>query len=155
MADRETDRLAEIKARAEKATPGPWEDGPPAWYRGRTNPEHGKRPITAGAEGTLANVYGAGNAAFVAHAREDIPYLLARIAALEAERDDLKDLARKGLSECPMCLWPGPPDRVGYVCPCCGFEEGFDDVRTYVWSGEWWAQSIEPPLIVRRKDVTP
>lgn len=64
-------------------TPGPWADGPPAWYRGRTNEAHGKRPINSTshpAAGVIANVYGEANAALIAAA----PDLYAALAELHA-----------------------------------------------------------------------
>jgi hypothetical protein len=59
-------------------TPGPWSAGPPAWFRGQRTPEDGKRPITAGAAGVVANVYGAANAQLIAAA----PDLRAALEAL-------------------------------------------------------------------------
>lgn len=49
-------------------TPGPWSHGAPAWFRGRSNPEDGKRPITAGDSPVIGNVYGAANARLIAAA---------------------------------------------------------------------------------------
>lgn len=86
-------RLAEIRSRAEAATPGPWRAGlesplasPDAAYR-----------IFAAARGavlSVARLYHAAlpneaNAAFVAHAREDVPYLLALVADLQRVLGDL------------------------------------------------------------------
>jgi hypothetical protein len=51
-------------------TPGPWTAGPPAWFRGQRTSEDGKRPITAGPAGVVANVYGEGNARLIAAAPE-------------------------------------------------------------------------------------
>lgn len=82
-----TDRLAEIKARAEKATMGPW--GPYDNYVvipgvGAVEFETGNPFVGDSSHDTH----------FVAHAREDVPYLLARVAALEAELSRIQQLAR-------------------------------------------------------------
>lgn len=90
---RDDERISEIRARLEAATPGPWEalTRAPDW--GAT--EIGAQLDTPdarviadtelwGRQPTEQNVQ---DAAFIAHAREDVPFLLARLGALEAERD--------------------------------------------------------------------
>lgn len=96
------DRIAEIRARAEKATAGPWaveetHGRDCVWldvvnvatedeiFNGETQPQehivcvdYGER-LKSGKEHEIANLE------FVAHARTDIPDLLARIAELEGE----------------------------------------------------------------------
>jgi hypothetical protein len=67
---------------APERTPGPWVAGEPAWFRGRTDPSHGKRPITAGAHGVVANSYGA-DADFIVracNAHDDLVAALRRVA---------------------------------------------------------------------------
>lgn len=51
-------------------TPGPWKDGPPAWFRGRMDETQGKRPINSDdpKAGVIANVYGEANARLIAAA---------------------------------------------------------------------------------------
>ena len=61
----DTKRIAEIRARVEAATPGPW--------------------TTKTLHTTLAD------ADFIAHSRADVPYLLDLVASLTAERDALRD----------------------------------------------------------------
>jgi hypothetical protein len=132
-----SDRLDEIKARLDKATPGPWGYnsyravfGPPALiqaYDDAPDYPEGPRPTIGTpedmawcaqraaayeAEPIVASVpahYGdtatgrhAADAEFIAHAREDVPYLLAllaerdaRIAHLIAERDHDADTLRR------------------------------------------------------------
>jgi hypothetical protein len=81
-------RLEEIKARVEKATDGPWQlvyrsDGfgafkgrmPVAWFHGTTGDSVTERP----------------NAEFIAHAREDIPWLIAQKEADMAEIARLRE----------------------------------------------------------------
>lgn len=90
----------EIRSRCEAATPGPW-----------VHPEFGFGIDTADRNQNLFYVCGMGgqshiDADFAAHAREDIPYLQDRVAALEAEREEdqseigrLVDKIREHLNE--------------------------------------------------------
>ena len=87
-----SDRLKEIAERAEKATPGPWE-----YYGGRsidTPPIHADEANYGipdeGFEGGYQFYCSADDGAwryadgeFIAHAREDIPFLLAEIERLK------------------------------------------------------------------------
>ena len=81
------DRLAEIKARADAATPGPWQwrEDEPASLVHVTDPRmHPWNILKAPDWGpTLAD------AAFIAAAREDVPWLLDLVDSLTAERDAL------------------------------------------------------------------
>lgn len=79
--------LAAITERAAKATPGPWE---------ASFTIHGDPSVTQegrGQFGLIATIgvapadYGRTNAEFIAHARSDIPLLLARVGELEAENE--------------------------------------------------------------------
>lgn len=72
------ERVGEIRERAEKATKGPWRDRPSV---------HGTRyryVMIDKAEEYSTMEMQPDDARFVAHAREDIPYLLAHIDALSA-----------------------------------------------------------------------
>lgn len=94
-------RLDEIKARADAATPGPWLlDGP--WWTDDGGPEPTALPCVVDASRALvvfppdATDVGmkrpedrAANMAFIAAAREDVPWLLALVESLTAERDAL------------------------------------------------------------------
>ena len=88
-----TPDVAAIRARAEAATPGPW----------RAEHRHVACTDTSDElDGLGLDVYGppeasmrgmyerAGDAQFIAHARTDIPALLAHNAELEAERNELR-----------------------------------------------------------------
>jgi hypothetical protein len=73
------EREAEIAARAEAATSGPWE-------------ANARIGIVTNKVGDPLAVFGGGaqdraDAEFTAHAREDVPALLAELAAVRAERD--------------------------------------------------------------------
>ena len=81
------DRLAEIRARAEAATPGPWTLGPCSHggqilQRGDDSSRETRHPQT------YLQIVPDSDAEFIAHARTDIPYLLGRIEHLEHLRDD-------------------------------------------------------------------
>lgn len=81
-------RLAEIRARVEKATPGPWDDC-------RQDDESGEFwwDIWSGTFGSIAHVaewarrdermkFARHDAAFIAHSRDDVPWLLSEIERL-------------------------------------------------------------------------
>lgn len=103
------DELAEIRARADKATPGPWT--PQSVCSNRSAPggvEPWESKETAGLgfdiEGPphpILDRYRFENgwdAVFIAHARDDVPRLLAEIKQLRQENDALYDqLASEGL----------------------------------------------------------
>jgi hypothetical protein len=74
-------RIAEIRARVEKATPGPWEPVPDG-CAACTETEWDVDPLEIGCHGMFAHFI---DADFIAHAREDIPYLLSLLAERDAE----------------------------------------------------------------------
>lgn len=85
--------LAEIRKRAEAATPGPWEPRDPDWWQ-LEDPDYADktdgiqaagRSIMGTCDGCPAGKYD--DAVFIAHARTDIPALLAEVERLRAERD--------------------------------------------------------------------
>jgi len=78
------EQLAEIRARAEAATPGPW-----SWVGAATSTGWEDAEELAHPEGIIATADGGywfepPNSDFVAHARTDIPALLDYIEELEA-----------------------------------------------------------------------
>ena len=93
-----TDRLNEIRARAEAATPGEWaarKDQFIEWFGiVALNDEHWSTvttwPVLSGDNdyGPAGGITNAADATFIAHAREDIPYLLAEVERLREELDD-------------------------------------------------------------------
>jgi len=93
------ERLAEIKARSEAATPGPWRHGEADGTGKVAEPFHGGS-ITAGATCCIVfghTIHGAPfgvleevDAEFIAHARADVPALVAEIERL---RGALLDIA--------------------------------------------------------------
>lgn len=94
-------RLAEIRARADAATPGHWGtyyDGKGTYTieaQPRLIPGHGN--VSEGVVATLTGEHGDGmtyaNARFAAHARDDVPFLLDRIAELESQVKRVRDWA--------------------------------------------------------------
>ena len=85
------DRLDEIRARCEAATPGPW------GLTGSKKQLVDSRPDQQyGAESIICDVWSniAANANFIAHSREDIPYLLAEIERLKSENSKSFTLER-------------------------------------------------------------
>lgn len=91
-----SDRIAEIRARAGAATPGPWGteyDGKGTYHvhaRLRTTPSEGMASdgVVASLTGRHGDSQVYRDARFVAHAREDIPFLLDRVAKLERLQAD-------------------------------------------------------------------
>lgn len=108
--------LEAIEARCAAATPGPW-----AWHREDDEPHD----LNAGDESVLYPYVGPGldhaeldilpeDAAFIEHARDDVPALVARVRALEAALAEItagaEDTARAmdGLraDERHLAFWP-------------------------------------------------
>lgn len=87
-----TTRIDEIRARADAATPGPWGteyDGKGTYHvhaRLRTTPSEGMASdgVVASLHGEHGDTQAYRNARFVAHARQDVMFLLGRVAELEA-----------------------------------------------------------------------
>lgn len=94
-----TDRIDEIRAREAAATPGHWGtdyDSQGTYHvHARLRTEPGAGMVSDGVVAVLRGEHGDGqtyhNARFTAHAREDIPFLLDRVAELEALVKDLTD----------------------------------------------------------------
>lgn len=88
MAKEDGGRLAEIEARVKAATEGPWEYGKrpdgSVWLS-TGNPERGQH-YQGDWEGFDAD------AAFIAHARTDVPYLLAEVKRLREALEDARDM---------------------------------------------------------------
>ncbi|GGU52138.1 hypothetical protein [Streptomyces lavendofoliae] len=89
------DRIAEIQARAEAATKGPWfvERHQPTLTRRVVSDDHALDADL----GYLGNS-NQFDAEFIAHAREDIPFLLDELARVQAAADELlaeRDAARR------------------------------------------------------------
>lgn len=120
MNDTDTARLAEITARAEKATPGPW-----MVHQG----QYILKPDRPGYswDGTVIATVPSGdfglietdNAEFIARVREDIPFLLGLLAAQDEDRrarEPLPVVAHKG---------PGVTDEEMFLRAARNLEQGY------------------------------
>jgi hypothetical protein len=88
------DRIDEIRARCGAATPGPW------GLTGSRKQLVDSRPDQqCGAESIVCDVWSniAGNADFIAHAREDIPYLLSEVEWLNKLAADQEEVYQHAL----------------------------------------------------------
>ncbi len=93
------ERLEEIRARAEKATPGPWE-----FWTGGTFVSRYEEYATvicdtlldAEMRGRLLKGHSENNGQFIAHSRTDVPDLLAEVDRLRGLWRVYRDAGRKG-----------------------------------------------------------
>jgi len=110
------DQLAEIRARCDAATPGPWafdEFGNYIYQQIDLHPiaeVRGYGYLTGKGHGGLgllddeALAVQSANANFIAHARKDIPALLSEISNLTSERDAaIKDARDNAHNSCRIC----------------------------------------------------
>ncbi|MFB7548541.1 hypothetical protein [Streptomyces sp. NPDC056154] len=119
----QTTRLAEIEARAAAATPGPWQNDQAEIHQGMPDAPD----IWVAWIGEALDIddqpQSNNNAAFIAHAREDIPYLLDRVAELEAKLAAIRHLHKDSpMGPCPVCFdgddhVAGGDGLVPYPCP--------------------------------------
>ena len=96
------ERLAEIAARVEAATAGPWTNDSTEVH---AESNRGKDGMAWASSGTgIGEMAIKADAAFVAASRDDVPALLAHIAAVEAENARLRTLATvcAGESQCDV-----------------------------------------------------
>ena len=91
--------LDEIKARAERATPGPWYTYPCGMLAEFVMSNiPGDEPGTNQAVCSMHDELSPQNAEFIAHAREDVPRLVAALYRAMAQRD--KALSQIDLDDC-------------------------------------------------------
>ena len=109
------DRLEEIRQRTEAATPGPWD--------AKTNcyPECNGEPWgwISGASWhiTWSGSKGQINADFIAHSREDIPYLLSEVDRLTAALTESQRRERAAVEDLKLALI----DETLDPCNCCEY----------------------------------
>ena len=111
-------RLDEIEARANAATEGPWEVDPFTWKPGHPIPPSEWLGIeaTGPVKGEVARIRpnedeDHANAEFIAHARADVPALVAALrAVLELHVHEVVQFTFATYSECEHCGqdWPCP-----------------------------------------------
>jgi hypothetical protein len=114
-------RIAEIQQRAEAATPGPWsthEDWPGRVFSdGNPNYLHIARTTGWNAEA---------NERFIAHAREDVPALLAELSTVRAElrvaRGRVAELEALKPAPIQTCRTCGAGYTYGQPCSTCEFQ---------------------------------
>lgn len=116
--------LAEMRARCDAATPGPWHNYS---VNPKTTPEHAiysewLEGIPEAITSEIASLLSPRDAHFIAHARTDVPRLIAALRAVldrHKPRYDLKTPA----GTTPVCDVCGDPDGWADPWPCA-------DVRT-------------------------
>lgn len=120
-------QLDEIKARAEAATQGPW-----TFDANCTLSSERSEILHAGETGFVASA----NAEFIAHAREDIPALLAEIERLQArERELLLALSKAAPRPTYSPGGAGPRMYDGTFCVICQAELNSPDRPWKRWFG--------------------
>lgn len=113
-------RVREIRERVEKATLGPWQFAPNVNVGGLVRSDTGAMAIAAFREDHAEMV---ANAEFIAHAREDIPYLLDRIEKLEEALRKLCEYADVDVPDLP------DGDSVGWEGDGTPMTLTFGDIR--------------------------
>lgn len=102
------ERLAAIKARAEAATPGPWHHVLAAIVGTTPCPDDDNTTCICNTDwGNSTNIQP--NAAFIAHAREDVPALLEEVERLRAREEWLAGqvaVHSEHYGETPFCIMP-------------------------------------------------
>ena len=94
--------LAAIRARAEAATEGPWENDYPEVGQHWSRPEPWAKVVSTDVAcmaycygGSAQGIENEADAEFIAHAREDIPALLAEIDRLNATIQRVREIERR------------------------------------------------------------
>lgn len=146
-------RLDEIRARERAATPGPWEadgehvfsvEGWAVSYTGGFGHHVNRLKMTPARAAEVQR----NNNEFIAHAREDIPYLLSEIDRLTAELDQYRQQKAELIEEnkalhseldnsqpCFACINFG---RNGGECRgagCCRYDEEVSEKFQWKWRG--------------------
>ena len=107
-------RLAEIQARVENATHGPW-----SVYRGDRIGTYITRPDLAGVAREWSLTWSDADAEFIAHARTDVPWLLGQVELRDKALEAVLDLhAADEDGDCAECIRraQGRGDQ-SYPCP--------------------------------------
>lgn len=140
-------KLAEIEARANAATPGPWREGntgsdDPAWVEVDTGEDgdeiglaqviDGPRKIArTGWSWLKSDQQHRTNAAFIAAARTDVPALVAEVRRLTAALDAAR---REGAEEMREALIVRFTQRVEYLHPWAEAEDDENGCHTGAWT---------------------
>ena len=96
-------RLAEIRARVDAATEGPW-----SVYRGDRIGTYVTRPDLAGVAREWSLTWSDADAEFIAHSRTDLPALLAAVQAVREKLPSLLEAAWDDGNALGLDGWTGP-----------------------------------------------
>ena len=109
-------RLTEIADRAASATPGPWEaSGSTVWRStGDGTPTDFSGVAVAYVPPLADPQEGRPDADFIAHAREDVPYLLGEVARLIADVTKHEPLISDSVLLVCSCGWTGDGEDESY-----------------------------------------
>lgn len=123
--------LEQIAARAEGATEGEWTTHPHDAHM-----VHGTRGVVLYAYGAFdGDKKGHANAAFVAHARADVPALVAYVRRL-------REVAEK----CEWVVNHNDAQVMGEWCPCCRGDKPRNGGKTDWTRGQTWGHSPDCEL---------
>jgi hypothetical protein len=111
--------LRKIEQRAERATPGPWKTYRSDYFA--LSYVDGQHHV-----GSIASLNHVNDAKFIAHAREDIPRLIAEVRRLREilRQKELRERAAAEEIDCPDCGYPlrlGRNDSLECTKPGCGY----------------------------------
>lgn len=128
-----SERLAEIRARCDKATAGPWTVRARAPYH-ECDVIYHECDVRGPERGLFGGQFAKTvDAAFIAHAREDVPYLLAEIDRLRSELEAAKatstDRTKAGTWVRAGAVWLDMRHVAAVIAPLPGYEGG--DVAVY------------------------
>jgi hypothetical protein len=153
------DKIREMQERVEKATPGQWDvdvrcDGSNV----DMFPEDNEDYVLAEFNGCVDPNDGYNNAVFAAHARADIPKLLAERKELLSERDRLAGIVEKLAKQTNANLADGSSD----ACCLCGYNLEYAESRSievhaadcpYRRAVEWQEEQREEESLSEAKDI--
>lgn len=112
------DRLSEIRARCDAATPGPWQHE--SDYGAYIRDANGAN---------VCLLYHSEDAAFIAHAREDIPYLLTEVERLSGDYDEANRAYHEWFKEAQNATARAEKAEAE-LCQCC---RAFSDATGHGW----------------------
>lgn len=114
-------RIGEIRARCEAATPGPWK---------QYNDWEVITPSKIQSVAHTFNPNANNDAEFIAHVREDVPYLLSEVERLIAEIEQYRQMEQ---NNCAICMYKSKKPS-SYPCRTCSHrcDDNFKLDNTFV-----------------------